>query len=113
VNSWLFILANGLLPEYKKSKDGVLFSETGYGSIPEAKAKILKEETVLGLSKSDVKTSSSNEMANTAFETCSHCNKKGHNKSQYRKLKKEKEESSSKKDKYWCDFCYVNGHSTD
>jgi hypothetical protein len=113
VNSWLFILTHGLLPEYKKSKDGVLFSETGYGTIPDVKAKILKEETVLGLTKSDGKTSSSNEMANSAFETCSHCNKKGHNKSQCRKLKKDKEESSSKKDKYWCDFCYANGHSTD
>jgi hypothetical protein len=26
------------------------------------------------------------------------------------KVKKEKEESSSKKDKYWCDFCYANGN---
>ena len=113
INSWLFILANGLLPEYKKSKDGVLFSETGYGSVPDVKAKILKEETVLGLSKSDSKTSSSNEMANSAVENCAHCNKKGHNKSQCRKLKKEKEESKAQKDKYWCDLCYSNGHTTD
>ena len=113
INSWLFILANGLLPEYKKSKDGVLFSETGYGSVPDVKAKILKEETVLGLSKSDSKTSSSNEMANSAVENCAHCNKKGHSKSQCRKLKKEKEESKAQKDKYWCDLCYSNGHTTD
>ena len=113
INSWLFILANGLLPEYKKSKDGVLFSETGYGSVPDVKAKILKEETVLGLSKSDSKTSSSNEMVNSAVENCTHCNNKGHNKSQCRKLKKEKEENQAKKDKYWCDLCYSNGHNTD
>ncbi len=39
VNSWLFILANGLLPEYKKNKDGVLFSETGYDTIPDLNLK--------------------------------------------------------------------------
>jgi hypothetical protein len=36
-------------------------------------------------------------MANTAIETCAHCNKKGHNKSEYRKLKKKKEDSSNNK----------------
>ena len=113
VNSWLFILVNGLLPEYKKSKDGVLFSEIGFSTIPDVKAKILKEETVLGLSNQDGKTSSSNDMASTAIETCAHCNRKGHNKSECRKLKKENEDNSNKKDKYWCDFCYANGHTTD
>lgn len=39
VNSWLFILANGLLPEYKKCKDGVSFSEPDYDSIPKLKRK--------------------------------------------------------------------------
>ena len=35
VNSYLFITAKGLRPEFKKCKDGVLFSEQGFGSILE------------------------------------------------------------------------------
>jgi hypothetical protein len=35
LNSWLFILANGLRPEFAVTKKGVLFSETGYDSIVE------------------------------------------------------------------------------
>jgi transposase InsO family protein len=112
-NSWLFILANGLLPEYKKCRDGVLFSEPDYDTVLKLKAKILKEETVLGLSKSDKQSSSSIEVANSAMDNCAHCKKKGHNKSECRKLKKEKEEKKAEKDKYWCDNCSVYGHTTD
>ncbi len=35
------------------------------------------------------------------------------NKSECRKLKKEKEDKKTEKDKYWCDFCSAFGHSTD
>jgi hypothetical protein len=112
-NSWLFILANGLLPEYKKCRDGVLFSEPDFNTVLKLKAKILKEETVLGLSKPEKQSSSSTEVANSAIENCAHCNKKGHNKSECRKLKKEKEDKKAEKDKYWCDFCSAFGLTTD
>ena len=74
-SSWLFILANGLLPEFKKCRDGVLFSEPDYDTIIKLKAKIMKEETVLGLSKPESKTASNSEVANSSLENCSHCNK--------------------------------------
>jgi hypothetical protein len=83
VNSYLFITAKGLRPEFKKCKDGVrLFSEQGFGSILELKAMILKEETVLGIAKPESnKSSKDSEIATAAFEgVCNHCNKKGHKK---------------------------------
>ena len=46
VNSWLFILANGLRAEFAVTKKGVLFMETGYDSIIDVKNKILQEESV-------------------------------------------------------------------
>jgi hypothetical protein len=73
----------------------------------------MKEETVLGLSKPEKQSSSSIEVANSAIETCAHCNKKGHNKSECRKLRKEKEEKKAEKDKYWCENCSAYGHTTD
>ncbi len=73
----------------------------------------MKEETVLGLSKGEKQSSTSIEMTNSAMENCAHCNKKGHNKSECRKLKKEKEEKKAEKDKYWCDICSTYGHTTD
>jgi hypothetical protein len=45
VKSWLFILANGLRPEYAVNKKGVLFSEPGFdNNIVDLKASIMKEE---------------------------------------------------------------------
>jgi hypothetical protein len=112
-NSWLFIMANGLLPEFKKCRDGVLFSEPDFDTIVKLKAKIMKEETVLGLSKPESKTATSSEMASSAVENCTFCNKKGHMKSECRKLKKEQAEKKAEKDKYWCNFCSASGHTTD
>ena len=113
-NSWLFILAKGLREEFKKSKEGVLFSETGYGSIPELKAAIMKEETILGISKPESKTSSETETANAVFEgVCNHCNKKGHKKADCFKFKKQQNEMKTSKETYWCEYCAAAGHTTD
>jgi len=112
-NSWLFIMANGLLPEFKKCRDGVLFSEPDFDTIVKLKAKIMKEETVLGLSKPESKTATSSERTSSAVENCTFCNKKGHMKSECRKLKKEQAEKKAEKDKYWCNFCSASGHTTD
>ncbi len=73
----------------------------------------MKEETVLGLSKPDSKAASNSEVANSSLEICSHCNKKGHAKSECRKLKKEQAEKKTEKDNYWCNNCYASGHTTD
>jgi hypothetical protein len=113
VNSWLFILANGLLPEYKKCKDGVSFSEPDYDSIPKLKAKIMKEENVLGIPAPESKTFSNVDLANSVSDNCSSCNIKGHKKSECRKFKKQKEEKAAKRESYWCDQCQVKGHTTD
>ena len=113
-NSWLFILAKGLREEFKKSKEGVLFSETGYGSIPELKAAIMKEETILGISKPETKTSSETETANAVFEgVCNFCNKKGHKKADCFKFKKQQNETKTSKETYWCEYCAAAGHTTD
>jgi hypothetical protein len=81
INSWLFIMAKGLRPEFKKCKDGVNFAEKGFQTIPELKAMIMKEETILGISKPESNKSSDSEIATAAFEgVCNHCNKKGHKK---------------------------------
>jgi hypothetical protein len=65
-NSWLFIMAKGLREEFKNCKDGVLFSEKGFGTTPELKAMIMKEETILGISKPESKVST--ETANAVFD---------------------------------------------
>jgi hypothetical protein len=113
-NSWLFTLAKGLREEFKNCKEGVLFSETGYGSIPELKAAIMKEETILGISKPESKTSSETETANAVFEgVCNFCNKKGHTKAECFKFKKQQNEMKNPKGTYWCGYCNVAGHTTD
>ena len=113
INSWLFIMAKGLRPEFKKCKDGVNFAEKGFQTIPELKAMIMKEETILGISKPESNKSSDSEIATAAFEgVCNHCNKKGHKKADCFKFKKEKEAKYSSKEDHWCDFCCVKGHTT-
>ena len=117
VNSWLFILANGLRPEFVVTRKGVLFMETGYGSIIEVKNKILQEETVNGIGKLDTANIKDKivEIAHAAFDgNCDYCNRKGHKKSECRKLKKDQEaKAKTSRAKYWCDICYKEGHSTD
>ena len=81
LNSWLFILAKGLRTEFKKCKDGVLFAEKGFESIPQLKAMIMKEETILGIGKPDKLKESNTEVAQAVFDgICNFCNKKGHKK---------------------------------
>jgi hypothetical protein len=77
VNSWLFILANGLRPEFVVTRKGVLFMENGYGSIMEVKNKILQEETINGIGKPDKQKAQNDpkdsEIAHAVFEgKCSH-----------------------------------------
>ena len=123
VNSWIFILANGLLPEFTVTRKGVLFMETGYGSIIEVKEKILQEETVNAIGKPDKQKaqndSKDSDIAHVAFEgNCNHCGKKGHKKAECNKLKKELKavagiNNNQQTSKHWCDICYKEGHSTD
>ena len=80
-------MANGLRPEYKKCRDGVSFSEPGYDTVQELKAKILKEENVLNLSSKD-NSKETMEIANVTTDNCAHCNKKGHKKADCHALKK-------------------------
>jgi hypothetical protein len=51
VKSWLYIMANGLRAEYGVNKKGVLFSEAGFDNVIDLKANIMKEETIIGISK--------------------------------------------------------------
>jgi transposase InsO family protein len=117
VNSWLFILANGLRPEFAVTRKGVLFMENGYGSITEVKNKILQEETINGIGKPDKHKvdSKDTEIAHAVFEGyCTYCKKKGHKIADCFALKRK--ETSDKKQpasKYWCDICYKEGHSTE
>jgi hypothetical protein len=121
LNSWLFILANGLRPEFTVTKKGVLFSEDGFKSIVEVKNKIMKEETVNNIGKPDEQNkndSKDSEVAHAAFDgTCNHCGKKGHKKADCNKLKKETKAAATTKaataSKYWCDICYKERHSTE
>ena len=122
INSRLFTMANGLRKEFAECKNGILFNKIGYQTILEVKAAILKEETINEIGKTENGNPKSNsDVAHAFFEgTCNYCNKKGHKRNECRKLAKDKEngtiqEDSKAKpgDKYWCDFCYKNGHSTD
>jgi hypothetical protein len=120
VNSWIFILANGLRPEFAVTRKGVLFMEKGYGSIMEVKNKILQEETINGIGKPDKQKaqndSKDSEIAHAAFDgNCKHCGRKGHKKADCFALKRLKEGSNKEEpaEKYWCDICYKEGHSTD
>jgi transposase InsO family protein len=116
LNSWLFTLANGLRNEYKNCKNGVLFNEQEYRTILEVKSKILKEETINGIGKVEKDpTQKETEIAHAVFDgNCNYCYKKGHKKSECRKLKKDQENGSNKpSNKYWCDLCQKAGHSTD
>ena len=104
VNSWLFILANGLRSEFAVTRKGVLFMENGYGSIIEVKNKILQEETINGIGKPDKQKaqndSKDSEIAHVAFDgNCRHCGKKGHKKADCYALKKL--QNDSKASKYW------------
>jgi hypothetical protein len=94
--------------------------EQGYGSIKEVKDKILQEETINGIGKPEkLKTQNDSKDSETAYAAiegkCYHCGRKGHKKEDCRDLKKEtaKEGSKKKMNQYWCDICYMAGHSTD
>ena len=99
----------------KSTKDGVNFAEKGFQTVPELKAMIMKEETILGISKPESsKSTNDSEIATAAFEGVgNHCNKKGHKKADCFKFKKEKESKAASKEDYWCDFCCAKGHTTD
>jgi hypothetical protein len=45
--AWIYALGNGLRNEYKESKDGILYSNDGYGTVMSVKTKLLSEEAVL------------------------------------------------------------------
>jgi hypothetical protein len=45
--AWIYALGNGLRNEFKESKDGILYSKDGYGTVMSVKTKLLSEEAVL------------------------------------------------------------------
>jgi hypothetical protein len=45
--AWIHALGNGLRPEYKDTKDGILYSKDGYSSVILVKSKIMCEEAIL------------------------------------------------------------------
>jgi hypothetical protein len=45
--AWIYALGNGLRPEFKESKDGVLYTKDGFNTVMSVKTKLLSEETVL------------------------------------------------------------------
>jgi hypothetical protein len=101
VNSWIFILANGLRPEFSVTRKGLFFMEKGYGSIMEVKNKIL-QETINGIGKPDKQKaqndSKDSETAHAAIEgNCYHCGRKGHKKAECRTLQKEIAKEGPKK----------------
>jgi hypothetical protein len=45
--AWIYALGNGLRPEFKESKDGILYTKDGYSTVISVKTKLLSEEAVL------------------------------------------------------------------
>jgi hypothetical protein len=45
--AWIYALGNGLRPEFKDSKDGILYSKDGYHTVLKVKIKLQSEEAVL------------------------------------------------------------------
>jgi hypothetical protein len=45
--AWIYALGNGLRPEFKESKDGILYSKDGYKTVLKVKTKLQSEEAVL------------------------------------------------------------------
>ena len=96
VKSWLYILANGLRAEYGVNKKGVLFSEAGFDNVIDLKANIMKEETIIAISKPVVKAKET-ETANTVFDgVCNFCSKKGHKKQDCFAFKKTQKQGAAK-----------------
>jgi hypothetical protein len=62
--AWIYALGNGLIrPEFKESKDGILYSKDGYGTVMSVKTKLLSEEAVLN------SKSKKDNIANTSKDT--------------------------------------------
>ena len=45
--AWIYALGHGLRPEYKDTKDGILYNKDGYETVLSVKTKILSEEAIL------------------------------------------------------------------
>ena len=45
--AWIYALGNGLRPEFKESKDGILYSKDGFNTVMSVKTKLLNEEAVV------------------------------------------------------------------
>jgi hypothetical protein len=45
--AWIHALGNGLRPEFKECKDGILYTRTGFGSVMSVKTNLISEEAVL------------------------------------------------------------------
>jgi hypothetical protein len=45
--AWIYALGNGLRPEFKECKDGILYNKDGFNNVMSVKTKLLSEEAVL------------------------------------------------------------------
>jgi hypothetical protein len=45
--AWIYALGNGLRPEFKESKDGILYNKNGFNTVMSVKTLLLSEEAVL------------------------------------------------------------------
>ncbi len=45
--AWIYALGNGLRPEFKECKDGILYNKDGFNNVVSVKTKLLSEEAVL------------------------------------------------------------------
>jgi uncharacterized protein YihD (DUF1040 family) len=45
--TWIYALGNGLRPEFKECKDGILYSKDGFGTVLLVKKKLISEEAIL------------------------------------------------------------------
>ena len=45
--AWIYALGNGLNPEFRETKDSILYNKQGYETVLSVKTKILNEEAVL------------------------------------------------------------------
>jgi hypothetical protein len=45
--AWIYALGNGLRPEYKECKDGILYNKPGFDNVLSVKTKLLSEEAII------------------------------------------------------------------
>ena len=46
-SAWIYAMGNGLLPEFKESRNGILYNKQGFSTVLQVKTHILSEEAIL------------------------------------------------------------------